>query len=1286
MLQRRFAPAVIGLALLVATMAGIAAEAPGAGVSPRVAAATGPIACSGTPFGNAVPVYHDYEDMLLLWGDSTKSINEYRLPQGAETGALTRVSRSNLATNRTLRKALKVDFNGDGRDETVEVRADGSDVNLDVYERVDGTPASAQSIDSWSFTESVLPDTISIVAGDFDGSKTRKHAIAVSWAIASGANAGKVRVVVLQGTGIAHFAQVSNNFAASFLTTNAGLQFPQLVAGDFLAQGRAQILLAAYDPTIGAVSLDLLEFDNGSHASTITTALPALGNSMRGAHYSTRMGGLNDGITDRRTWFQVDPDGHADAEGVTYYIMQATAASIPIIEGFEASGGDVTDTAADEFVYHVLFFDPVESKHVLGQRLLHFKTTRNASNVITAIALAPPPAIPIGADWDSSIALGVYPDPAPKFATTIADVDVVAKKEIVTAIAGNDGQHAANTGPMTWVARKVYVKNDADFTWQNLGKNASSNPVVEFKDASHGAITSWSWDFGDGSGTGTDKTQRHAFASNGTYTVTLATTDVYGTLSSASEQVTVTGSFDVAASYTNATPPDWHYIINPDSTLLHGDSGATNYTTIAGNTTMVKVGVGDMNKDGLPEVVVAVNNNGLGVDSHVFARGVSDFVRTTLSDATATGILKMDMALSDFDGDSVNAVISNVAGACANVNDTAIFSLTWMPPYFIGPQSESGRYAGWGKSSSTSSSTENHSESFFSNSLSLSVGFETEVSIPIVSVKVEEISAKATVGAEYQFANGETHGEENSYSVNEGFSVGNDNLGTAEEALAVVQTANSNCYSYVMTTADKGTMAKSKMRACNPTSEEPSMTGVGAQYWNLSGTVQEPYHWVPAQRDWASLALWRTVKAGSDPATPLTFVNGHGADRATDGRFARLSDNVSDPVEDTDPADVESTSTVNQPYLEIDLGFVREIQAVRVFPSATTQLLAHPGVFASPLDFGDAAADLQGFRLYTSATPFVGNAPPTADDFTNVVLDGISTFVQDADPEAVYRTWNAWTFDDGGTPVTARYLRLQKPTTGKIRIAEIQVFGDTHTEPQYYPEGVCDKTVGDGVFKAYVYDFVHRQYKKIQVRGDMVWNGGVDAAAQNPNGVPSCSEDANVREGPIWANAFVTTGGSAMEWNLSSDNTKTDSTSHTDEWSGRVGAEFEAKTGGDVLAVVGAQYEFVGGVSKENQSGRSVGEGFEVSGSVGMFPDVAPYAYPCNYFPRPYHFTVSEFSNAGYQHNMSVTDYVVRQITHNALANVWQRETIPAVCTDYSRDDLIFHDHFGSKDGNVLGL
>src|SRR5262249_30265727 len=160
--------------------------------------------------------------------------------------------------------------------------------------------------------------------------------------------------------------------------------------------------------------------------------------------------------------------------------------------------------------------------------------------------------------------------------------------------AGNDGAHAANLGPMTWAARKAFVRNAADFTWRNIEKDDGGNPLVEFKDTSHGEIVSWSWDFGDGSGTGTSQNPRHAYASNNTYTGYLNTTDTRGKQNSNGAFVTVTGTLDAVAQYTGASP-SWSYRIDPNP-IFSGDTDTASppsylYSTHAGNSTIVKVAV-----------------------------------------------------------------------------------------------------------------------------------------------------------------------------------------------------------------------------------------------------------------------------------------------------------------------------------------------------------------------------------------------------------------------------------------------------------------------------------------------------------------------------------------------------------------------------------------------------------------------------------------------------------------------------------------------------------------------
>jgi hypothetical protein len=76
------------------------------------------------------------------------------------------------------------------------------------------------------------------------------------------------------------------------------------------------------------------------------------------------------------------------------------------------------------------------------------------------------------------------------------------------------------------------------------------------------------------------------------------------------------------------------------------------------------------------------------------------------------------------------------------------------------------------------------------------------------------------------------------------------------------------------------------------------------------------------------------------------------------------------------------------------------------------------------------------------------------------------------------------------------------------------------------------------------------------------------------------------------------------------------------------------------------------------------GTGFNVGGNLTGFTG----HQACTYFPRPYAFKESEYSNAGTEHAMYVTDYVVRQ------QSGWQRDNVPAECLVVS--DVIFANGF----------
>jgi len=1244
---------IVALGLLIATLGAIAAPTQRQPISPDlIAEPASTIPCAESPFGTAVPIVRDLEPMLQLSGSGGQVFDEYRPSEGAEAQPLQRVYRAALGYEFPILKSVSVDLNGDGRDEVVVAFGDASGVLLVVFSRIAGP--TALPIDTWVYSEPLQPNSVDMVAGDLDGSKDKQQELAVSWTVAGGVDNGKVRVVALKGDASAHLVHADNSAAGNYVSAT-GLTFPRLAVGDFLLTGRDQLVLAAYSPTNSTFVLHLIELDDGSNPASLTTVLPISGQAMRANSYVSYPGGGTTG-------FYFDGGGFAN--------MQANGQGNGVIEALDADGGDLADTAAAEVVLHVMFPEPVSPvSHVLAQRVLHFVTARSAQNVITGISL--------GASFaygDSSIMLERYtgnvggPNAPPKFAATVADVDTIGGKEIVVARAGHDGTSGPLFGSMVWSAHRAQVRVAPSFQYKNIGLD-NGLPVVAFINNSLGRIKTYDWNFGDGAHSAASN-PIHKFNSTGIKSITLTVTDFNDVPTPNFWNVNVNGTFD--SSPQGQALPVPSYAIDPVPVFTGNADPEYLYSTYFSDVTAIRLAVGDINHDGLPEVLVAVNDNGLGVDTHVFQRQADgNFGRTTRQETL--GVTYMDFVLSDFDGDSINAVLSGAAGDCRLVKDKSIRSLTWMPPYFSSLQANSNRAARYGTSSSNSSSIEEQSSSYTGSDVTGYLGVAAEFSIPIVAVKTAEIEFKASLGYNYQVAKGELHGEENEYSIDEGWSLDDDNQSIGQEGLLTTEENTANCYSYNVVTSS-GVVPGSALRSCD-VSLDKSVTGPGVMDWNRLATgdvppfISVPIHWFPVQRDWASLALFHVPTAGS-AAGPVIFPDAaHNADKATDGLF--------------DTAAESTLSIIDKPYLQIDLGAPRDIHSIRVFPSSDPK--SSPGA-VEPITFKNSVKDLQGFRLYASATPFSGNNPPTAATATTFVPNGISTFVQDTGAEAVYRTWNVWTGDPNTRePLRTRYLRLQKPADGRIRIAEIQVFGPDHSEPQAFPQAVCDDKVGDGLFKALVYDaFVDHGPRVIEVRGDMMWTGSVNYAGGVPqdSGVPGCENDTSdgtvdsespdtVRQEPIWQTTTIGAAGSA-DWSLSQSHTFAQGKVDSLDGATHIGAEFEGKFGPGVQAIVGASVEFTYGITKENQRSLAVGSGFSVSGTTGGFGN-QDYFNDCQYSPRPYAFKLTNYSNTGFRHDTYVTDYVVRQ-----KAGQWVHGAIPTRC---SIDDRIFADDL--ENGNL---
>jgi hypothetical protein len=235
--------------------------------------------------------------------------------------------------------------------------------------------------------------------------------------------------------------------------------------------------------------------DNGTHLRPLQRCRRSAFDARR--EFSTRMGGLTDGIVDRRTWFQADLDGQRCRRRHPHH---AGCGNIPIIEAFEANGGDGPTPRPPTRL--VMFYDPTESKHILASacRIYH----RGGGNVITAIDW--PSTDPIGADWD--------PASRWRYPTWRRNSPLRLRR----GRRREGDRRDRGTTPTGGI-------RETDDPWRAIMKNDTTH-LAEFQrsiersdnrphDRSYGQITSWQSRFRRQQRNGHDQNPRHSYASNG---------------------------------------------------------------------------------------------------------------------------------------------------------------------------------------------------------------------------------------------------------------------------------------------------------------------------------------------------------------------------------------------------------------------------------------------------------------------------------------------------------------------------------------------------------------------------------------------------------------------------------------------------------------------------------------------------------------------------------------------------------------------------------------------------
>lgn len=1245
-----------------------------------------PIDCDTTPFGTSNLMLGDAEFMSLHNGSTpANTFAEYRLPRGAETDALVEVYASPLIPNGLpvgaySLDATDVDLDGDGRDEIAVAYGAPPGLGkivIGVFQRTPGFTPSAQLTDTWMLdlnAEGTGMATLSVEleAGDFSGTSGLQQQLALKWRSLSGPDDGHMNVIVLTGGADGSINEPDNNWAGRW--ENNGVHGESsLTHGDVLLDGRDQLIVVS--GTGQNLYTYVLEFNApGAH---VNSGLPiAVGDTAIGSvEFSSSIATFADDAF-------VSPDSFFNCPNASCVeTVFATGSPYRVV----ANAGNLVDTAADELLVLLSFPGQTELRDaggalqastvgtLLGQRLLHFSPTRAAPGAdVSAINLV---SSGPGRDFDSSQILGArVANPTTgglptgeatteAFDATLGPVFGAKTEQLaLTRVVDNFGDDQLEVS-----AYAAAVRLQAGFTFDVL-EGLGPFPA-KFTSTATGDVVSHHWDFGDGSSSVAENPS-HNYNATGLYTVNLTVTDSAGKQSSYSTQLQINGTVSHGGqteiyTYEMARTPQ---VSAATSTLVENPSPLitiTHYNRFI-NASRPRIQVRDMDRDGLAEIMTSAQsvreiktvNIGTGQNTSDYQATIwrslwsldASQIPALLTQAHAREVTASaplippglpftwsSLVASDFDGDSVHATIGTQCGA---VYEPQLRNLIWMPPFFSALQTQSlgNGYmsASFGNQQTSGSSIENRSGSTTGHSVSAYVGVKAGTS-DTYAVQFET-TLKATAGHDWQSAKGEIHGEESEQSYSEGQSA------TQGDALLVSEGNSAFCYSYDVVQSS-GPVPDSAMRMCEMAFTERNAQT--AEIWNAQFVYgQTVPNWMPVQRDWASLALF------VPPSSSIPFQSGRELDKATDGLFSTAATSV---------------STTN-PYLDIDLGAVKPIEAIRIFPAANVD--ADNGTLVTPLAFTLAALDLQGFHVYVSATPFDGAQVPGGA--------GVYEFAPPTESGLVYDRWNIMARDAAFNPLPVRYIRLQHPeqTEALINISEIQVFASTHSEPPAYPQAVCQPAAGTGYFLARVWNAQADGYQNIEERGEMMWAG--TNAANTPTGVllgngDACINHAGIRQTTIWNNLRIGNPGITNSWDSTSNTSQTVGSYGSFESTTRVGAEVEMELGNKwVQAVAGLSYEYSFGVTRDKQSVSYWGNGLQIGGSVGGFDNEHQnLVMPCGYFPHPYAYRLTDRGSVNYAHDLYVVDYIVQQPTNGSA---WQRGSVPLEC--YGQDDTIFADDF----------
>ncbi|MBI1299514.1 hypothetical protein GC175_31685 [bacterium] len=602
--------------------------------------------------------------------------------------------------------------------------------------------------------------------------------------------------------------------------------------------------------------------------------------------------------------------------------------------------------------------------------------------------------------------------------------------------------------------------------------------------------------------------------------------------------------------------------------------------------------VDDLNRDNQDDVVAAFDDdNPFGFQMIYLSEQydpVQQMPALALKDSArfdATFNQSIQLSLGDWDNDSIKGFAQ---GKCARVVENQVTAAIFTPPFWWNIQGAlTTRGGSIGRSVSQSAETEESLSYGRSHTMSAYAG--AGVGFSLFDVFSFGASAKATAAKEYATSNKRTTGILTGTTTTVGRSWSNHAL--------VYEQAEYNCYSYGIAEGNQFVPTEeASLRFCEYLALPNAILLQGSELNSWDANHNADTEWIPVVRDWTSLTIFRgeaTAQSSNNATAPLAVDN-----QIVSGSY------ISGTVAQTDEQ--------ANPWWQVDLGSVQQIDKIRLW-SAAGHTNVH--VFVSNSDFRTLSGhedpanliNAPGVRHYTPAN--LGFGTPADSP-----IGPVTTFL---------------TQQGTGVPIEGRYVRIQIAGTAKLSLAEVQVFGPNHVEPDRYPLDLRDTMAEDGAFEVLLYNPYHKaeddKYQWVQVRGNLLWDG---------------------RQNGMLNALTVTRGSTILEWALSQEQITQTVTAKEIVNSTSIGAEIDVEVG--IVAQLQAGYgeEYTDSVGREYVQSTSWGNTFDMGGQMTGFPAAydgagMQWVENCTYRFQPYYYEISEESSIGYRHRFPVLDYLV---------------------------------------------